>query len=203
MSESGRFKSDRIVAFSDGVVAIAITILLLPLADLQTHDGEVLTLLRANSQLLWGLSLTWVIIAVFWFAHHRVFARIAAVDKTVLWLNFAWLFAIALLPLPTNLVVDNDPSPQVTGFYTGWMALISVILTAIALHTHRVPGLLAEGVAGSLEAQTARIRSLLISGVFLLAFLVALVLPDIATFLLLLMFFVDPVSQRLVRRRTG
>ena len=203
MSAPGRFGSDRIVAFSDGVVAIAITILLLPLADLQTHDGQVLTLLRTNSQLLWGLSLTWVIIAVFWFAHHRMFARIVAVDKTVLWLNFAWLFAIALLPLPTNIVVENEPSPQVTGFYTGWMALISMIMTAIALHVDRTPGLLDEHIADTQNARTARVRALLISGVFLLSFLVALVLPDIATFVLLSMFFVDPVAQRLTRRHTG
>ena len=63
-----RHTSDRIIAFSDGVVAIAITVLLLPLAELDTKDGQVLAMLSANAQLLWGLTLTWVIIAVFWFA---------------------------------------------------------------------------------------------------------------------------------------
>ena len=84
-----RHTSDRIIAFSDGVVAIAITVLLLPLAELDTKDGQVLAMLSANAQLLWGLTLTWVIIAVFWFAHHRMFDRIVAVDLVVLWLNFA------------------------------------------------------------------------------------------------------------------
>lgn len=202
MSSGERHTSDRIIAFSDGVVAIAITVLLLPLADLDTKDGQVLDLLSANSQLLWGLTLTWMIIAVFWTAHHRMFDRIVEVDRVVLWLNFGWLFAIALLPLPTNIVVQNEPSAQVTGFYIGWMALISLIMTAIVWYSHRTPGLIDDDVAGSASARVGRIRATLISAVFVFAFLVALVLPDMATYLLLLMFFVDLVAARIAKRGT-
>ena len=200
MSRGERHTPDRIIAFSDGVVAIAITVLLLPLAELDTKDGQVLTMLSANAQLLWGLTLTWVIIAVFWFAHHRMFDRIVAVDRVVLWLNFAWLFAIALLPLPTNIVVQNEPSAQVTGFYIGWMALISIIMMAIVWYSQRTPGLLRDDFADTESARSAKIRTTLISGVFVLAFVVALILPSMATYLLLLMFVVDPLAARLAAR---
>ncbi len=195
-----RHTSDRIIAFSDGVVAIAITVLLLPLAELDTKDGQVLKMLSENAQLLWGLTLTWVIIAVFWFAHHRMFDRIEAVDRVILWLNFAWLFAIALLPLPTNIVVQNDPSAQVTGFYIGWMALISIIMMAIVWYSQRTPGILRPDFADTMSARSAKVRTTLISGVFILGFLVALVQPSVATYVLLLMFFVDPVAGRLAAR---
>ena len=204
MSRGERHTSDRIIAFSDGVVAIAITVLLLPLAELDTKDGQVLALLDANSQLLWGLTLTWVIIAVFWFAHHRMFDRIVAVDRVILWLNFAWLFAIALLPLPTNIVVQNDPSAQVTGFYIGWMAVISILMMAIVWYSQRTPGIVRDDFQDTDSARAGKIRTALISGVFVFAFLVALVLPSIATYVLLLMFFVDPLAARLAARaRSG
>jgi uncharacterized membrane protein len=198
MTRGERHQPERIIAFSDAVVAIAITVLLLPLAGLDTEDGDVLGLLGANSQLLWGLTLTWVIIAVFWFAHHRLFDRIEAVDRVVLWLNFGWLFAIALLPLPTNIVVRNEPGPQVTGFYIGWMAVISLLMSVILWYARRTPGLMVNG--SSLQARTAQVRTSVISGIFVIAFAAALVFPDWATYLLLLMFFADPLAERLVKR---
>ena len=53
-----------------------------------------------------------MIIAIFWLAHHRLFAHIVGVDQTIMWLNFGWFFAIAVLPLPTNLDIAN---PDATG----------------------------------------------------------------------------------------
>ncbi|MGB9375335.1 MAG: TMEM175 family protein [Jiangellales bacterium] len=191
---------DRVIAFSDGVVAIAITLLLLPLADLTLPaNGNVTTLIAENSALLFGLGVTWVVIALFWSAHHRLFERITAIDNGVLWLNFGWLLAIAVLPLPTNLNIANAPSPQVTGFYLGWMTLISLFLAAIRWRVSHQPGLLEESYRASRESRTAGIRTLLILAVFALSFGVALIAPDRATTVLLLLFFVDLLAARIAR----
>lgn len=200
MSDQDRHRSDRIVAFSDGVVAIAITLLLLPLAELRVTDGDVLGMLQDNAQLLGGLTLTWAIIALFWFAHHRIFDHIVVVDRATMWLNFLWLFAIAILPLPTNIVIADEPSTQVTGFYIGWMALISLLLTLIAWHARRVPGLMEQGYPTSQVAREGFWRSILITSVFLLCFLIALVAPEIAMWFLLLQIPVDPLAARLAAR---
>lgn len=200
MNRRGTHRPDRVVAFSDGVVAIAITLLLLPLAELNLpSDGRITTLIGENVSLLIGLSLTWVIIALFWSAHHRLFERITAIDHVVLWLNFGWLFTIAVLPLPTNLDIANEPSPQVTGFYVGWMMLISLFSGAILWHAHRKPGLVDEQYRVSPAARASRVRGSLIAAVFALSFVVALITPDIATFILLLLFFVDLLVARIVR----
>ncbi|MEZ5185603.1 MAG: TMEM175 family protein [Candidatus Nanopelagicales bacterium] len=200
MSPRGTHPPDRIVAFSDGVVAIAITLLLLPLAELELpSDGRITTLIGENASLLGGLTLTWVITAIFWLAHHRLFEHVVAVDGAVLWLNFGWLFSIALLPLPTNLVIANEPSAQVTGFYVGWMTLIAAFGGAILWHVLRKPGLVDEQYRVSREARESRVRGLVIVGVFALSVVVAMVQPDIATFVLLLLFLVDPLVARIVR----
>lgn len=202
MSRRGIHPPERIVAFSDGVVAIAITLLLLPLAELKLpSDGRITTLIRENAALLGGLTLTWVIIAIFWLAHHRLFAHIVGVDQTIMWLNFGWLFAIAVLPLPTNLDIANPPTPQVTGFYVGWMLLISLLQTAIFWHARRTPGLMDEEYKGSYQARSAQVRSLLVATVFAVSLVVAFIQPDVATFVLLLLFFLDPVAARIVRSR--
>jgi len=197
-----RYGSDRIIAFSDAVVAIAITVLLLPLADIDVTNGDVFAALQDHGQLLGGLTLTWLIIAVFWVAHHRLFNRVKAVDGLTLWLNFGWLFAIALLPLPTNIVIANDPSRQVTGFYIGWMALISLLLTLILRHVRRTDGLMAEDHDWD-TAREAQIRTTLITGVFVFCFLVALVAPEVALWFLLLQIPVDNVAQRIADRRAA
>jgi uncharacterized membrane protein len=201
MTELDRHGSDRIIAFSDGVVAIAITVLLLPLAELRATDGDVLGMLQDNAELLGGLSLTWAIIALFWFAHHRIFDHIEAVDRPLMWLNFLWLFAIALLPLPTNTVIANDPSRQVTGFYIGWMTLISLLLALIFWHARRTPGLTPAGYAASPGAREGQVRSIGITGGFLACFLLSLVAPDLALYFLLLQIAVDPIAARIARRR--
>lgn len=203
MTGAERHASERVVAFSDAVVAIAITVLLLPLAELDVTDGQVLVALRENAQTLAGLTLTWVITALFWFAHHRTFDRIAVVDRTLLWLNFAWLFAIALLPLPTNIVIANEASAQVTGFYIGWMTVISLLLGLVLRHAIRTPGLMREDERTSPRAARSRLRGTLITTVFFAAFLLALVVPDLATYLLLLLLFVDPVADRIQAGRAG
>ncbi len=203
MSRRGIHPPERIVAFSDGVVAIAITLLLLPLAELELpDDGRITTLVGENAALLGGLTLTWVIIAIFWLAHHRLFEHIIGVDQTIMWLNFLWLFAIAVLPLPTNLDIANPPTAQVTGFYIGWMLLISLLQTAILWHARRTPGLMDEEYKGSASALAAQTRSILVAGVFGLSLVVAFIQPDVATFVLLLLFFLDPVARRIVRART-
>jgi len=71
---------------------------------------------------------------------------------------------------------------------------------AIVWYSQRTPGLLRDDFADTESARSAKIRTTLISGVFVLAFVVALILPSMATYLLLLMFVVDPLAARLAAR---
>ncbi len=202
MSTPERYGPDRIIAFSDAVVAIAITVLLLPLADLEIPEGATLgDLVRGNAALLGGLTLSWVIIALFWLAHHRVFDHIEYFDGLTVRLNFLWLFAIALMPVPTNILVTSDgPNRQSTGFYIGWMLLISALLMFIGMHARRTPGMMKPDYTATPGSHEARYRSYLITAVFGICLVIAMFAPQVALYFLLLQIPVDPLAERWAKR---
>lgn len=197
-----RYGTDRIIAFSDAVVAIAITVLLLPLAEVQLPDEkfDFGTFLDANGPLLGGLTLSWVIIALFWLAHHRLFDQIRFFDALTVRLNFLWLFVIALMPLPTNILIDHETTTATVGFYIGWMFLISALLMTIQAHARRTPGMMDPDYLQTQSAREAGWRARLITLVFAICFLVALVQPNIALWFLLLQIPVDWLAVRLADR---
>ena len=94
----------RVEAFSDGVFAIAITLLVL---DLRVPDFESGRLLHDLFH-LWGAYIAYVssflYIGVIWLNHHAAFTRIHRVDWGLQWANLALLFTTALLPFPTAVL---------------------------------------------------------------------------------------------------
>lgn len=201
MSLRERYGPDRIIAFSDAVIAIAITVLLLPLAEVEIPEGGTLgDLIRENGALLGGLTLSWAIIAVFWLAHHRVFDHITFFDSLTVRLNFLWMFVIALMPLPTNILIQSEPTRETVGLYIGWMLLTSGILVLIQWHGRRTPGMMDADYIKTPEAHEAMVRSLLITAVFAICLLVALVQPNIALWFLLLQIPVDWVAEKWAAR---
>jgi putative SOS response-associated peptidase YedK len=110
------------VAFSDAVVAIAITRVVLPLVDL-AHDGThetVAQFLRDNALALAAVALSFVVIGNLWQAHHEVFESINGFTRVMMQINFIWLAALVFLPLPTVLIVSETNSDQLgTVLYIG------------------------------------------------------------------------------------
>jgi uncharacterized membrane protein len=103
---------ERIVVFADAVVAIACTLLVLPLVDLATQDaGEPLDHLLGDHLGEFGaFALSFAVIARLWVAHHRLFERINGYDTMLVRLTLAWLFPVAFLPFP----------PARTTWPSGW-----------------------------------------------------------------------------------
>jgi uncharacterized membrane protein len=93
-------ETSRVEAFSDGVLAIAITLLVL---DLHTGDrvGRVGHDLLAQWPTYLAYVASFMYIGVVWVNHHSLFTRIAAVDAGLLWCNLALLLAASVLPFPT------------------------------------------------------------------------------------------------------
>jgi uncharacterized membrane protein len=97
----------RLEAFSDGVFAIAITLLVIELRPPEVEQGSEL------AEALWDLwpsyfayFVSFVTIGVFWLNHHRVFLQVRAVDGPLLLLNLHLLLWVALIPFPTAVVAD-------------------------------------------------------------------------------------------------
>ena len=94
----------RVEAFSDGVFAIAITLLVLDLTVPEFKSGRLLHDLAH----LWGAYIAYVssflYIGVIWLNHHNAFTRIHRVDRNLQWANLGLLFTTALLPFPTAVL---------------------------------------------------------------------------------------------------
>jgi uncharacterized membrane protein len=96
-------------AFSDGVFAIAITLLILTVTP-PTHGELGHELLR-----LWPSYVAYVVsfltIGIIWVNHHAIFRLLAGVDRTMLFLNVLFLMVVAFIPFPTEVVADNVRDP--------------------------------------------------------------------------------------------
>lgn len=142
----------RIVSFSDGVVAIGITLLILPLASIDLPSSNepggadalmnpIAYIWNHNQGLIVSFVISWIVILVFWLAHHRIFERLQAVNSTMILWNSLWLFAIVVLPFPTNLLGQSPFSGpginQITGFYLATLTVLSFSLAMVVYETRK------------------------------------------------------------------
>jgi uncharacterized membrane protein len=102
----------RLLAFSDGVFAIAFTILVL---DLEVPAGlsapELLTALRGQLPHLLSTGLSFAVIGRFWLSHHGLFRHVRVADRTLLLLNTVLMAPIALIPSATGLLAEYGDLP--------------------------------------------------------------------------------------------
>ncbi len=106
--------AERVTAFVDGVVAIALTLLILPLmesvGEVAGAGDDALTWLGDHTGQLLSFVLSFVLIAMFWMIHHRLFADVERVSSSFMWLLAGWLLTIVWLPVATAIAgrMDDD-----------------------------------------------------------------------------------------------
>ena len=101
----------RMAAFSDGVFAIAITLLVLGLeVPRSVPEGGLLALAPEYLPKLAAHVVTFAILGIYWVGHHNMFIYIKRHDRALLWLNNLFLLFVAAMPFPTALIVQygND-----------------------------------------------------------------------------------------------
>jgi uncharacterized membrane protein len=105
--------TQRLEAFSDGVLAIVVTLLVLNFSSADeavseaSSSSEVLARLAACWPQLAGYVLSFVLIAIYWVLHHVMFHHIRRADLGLLWLNVLFLLTVALVPWPTDLLAKG------------------------------------------------------------------------------------------------
>lgn len=198
--EEHEVEFSRIVAFSDGVFSIAITLLVLEL-KLPEHlaDGEIWHALRDQHEQFLAYAISFAVIARFWFVHHSFFSEVKAFDSRLIGLNMLYLAWIVLIPF----------SSQVLGEYGGTLPAVvvySVNLAGVVLIGQWMAWDARRSGLATADAQTAReslVRSLFIAGVFLGSIVIALFDAGIAPYIWLLLFFegrghvIERLSSRL------
>lgn len=112
---------NRLEAFSDGVIAIIITIMAfdLKLQELPPAftDADVWRTLAGVVPKILSYLLSFVVLAIMWLNHHVLFERLPHSDSKLVWYNMFLLFAMSLIPLPTNFLAAHPFLPQAVMFY--------------------------------------------------------------------------------------
>jgi uncharacterized membrane protein len=150
---------DRLIFFSDGVFAIAITLLVLNVALPATHPGssssDFVSLLLAALPRLFTYALSFLVIGAYWMAHQRTFHYIEHYDRTLAWLNLIFLLFVALVPFPTGVISEYSSQGAVI-LYAVTLGIVGVLLSALwayASHNHRL-------VAKKLGAEQIHVNTL-------------------------------------------
>jgi uncharacterized membrane protein len=95
---------NRLEAFSDGVMAIAITLLILEIRVPEVEDGGLARAMAEQWPSYAAYLVSFAVIGIIWVNHHRILAYVAQVDRPLLFLNLLLLLFVAAIPFPTALV---------------------------------------------------------------------------------------------------
>lgn len=199
-------RAERLVTFADAVVAIAITLLALPLVDdVRELAGETLPrILEALALPFLAFALSFFVIARLWWSHHRIFEHVVRGDRVLVPLTVLWLFSIVVLAPVTALADSTDPSDPsgrnagIVALYIGTMTVSSALLTGMAWRV-RVRPELTDG--HDLEAGRRLFGSAETTIAFVIALVVGTAFPVVNYYALLVLVITGRVGRLVWNRR--
>ena len=130
-----RWVTGRVEAFSDGVFAIAITLLVLEISVPEAAFDNLWKGIAQQWPAYLGYATSFLTIGGIWLAHHGIFRRLAYVNDQIMRLNLLLLMAVAFLPYPTRLVAEaiHDAAAERAAviFYGATLLVISILIGAL------------------------------------------------------------------------
>jgi uncharacterized membrane protein len=152
----GGFGTTRIEALADGIFAVAMTLLVL---DVKLPDGEIYKSNHALIERLLSLEhiyviylVSFIVLGMYWVAHHAAFHYIRYVDHTLLWINLVFLFLITSIPFGTDLLGSHNALTFPYLYFGTKVLVLSSLLLAQLAYLRRHPEL----AQPSLTATVAR-----------------------------------------------
>ena len=193
---------DRIAFFSDGVFAIAITLLVLEIRLPEPIPGShALSLLSALGEELWpdfySFLVSFWFVGTLWMAHNRVFHFIRGYDRTLLVLNLFFLMWIVLLPFSATLLSRFENQQLAVIIYATHVAVAELALAWVWKYASRAPQLMD---TRGMDSRQRRYNELLVFAmplIFALSIGVSIISPPAAQLSWLLVFLVRPVLLRI------
>jgi uncharacterized membrane protein len=195
--------SDRMIAFTDAAVAIALTLLVLPLVDIVpavARSAEpAVTVVTDHLAAIGSFLLTFVVIARFWTAHHRLFGYEHRLTRALVQLNLLWVLTIAVLPFPTEMIASFDADTFVLSFYLAVLLVCSASLATMTITMRRTAvadgsddGVPERAVVGALASTTS----------FVIALVLVLAVPAVGSWVFFVLF-ADAVIAPVIGRLRG
>lgn len=144
---------DRLAAFSDGVIAILITIMVL---ELRVPHGADWHTLAGVAPSFFTYVMSFIYLAIYWNNHHHLLHTVSRVDGLILWANAHLLFWLSLIPAATAWLGDNLPAPvpvAVYGVVLFMPAIAYYLLQKAILHRQGRHSVLAEALGRDLKGK--------------------------------------------------
>jgi uncharacterized membrane protein len=200
--------AERPIFFTDAVVAIAMTLLILPLMESVSDAGEDTGAgqwLAENWTQLVSFALSFVLVGVFWRSHARLFEHVEAITDRMMMLNFTWMFTIVWLPVVTSLSGALPTFDPATGqddkvliaLYVGTLAANSLLLYLLEVTVRHHPQTWNPGDPPTRAGEAVALSMLIL---FTLAGVLALAVPRFNLSALLLLALTGPLQVLIVKR---
>jgi uncharacterized membrane protein len=191
---------ERLLTFVDAIVAIAITLLVLPLAEAAgalDNSGSVADLVGDNAGRIGAFFLSFLVIANLWLAQHRVLRHVVAASEWLTRLLLLWSLTVVVLPFPTALVAGHGAGDQAATklLYIGTMTASSLVLSLIALEIRR------NAAVRDSDERPDVVRAFATFAAFVVVLALMLAVPPLSYWPLLLLFLPDRLVAMWRRRR--
>ena len=197
---------ERLLTLSDGVVAIAITLLVLQLnvppppqlAAQADSAAELASKLGQGADQLVSYVISFYVIALFWLVHHRVFRRITGQQEGLAWWNFAFLFTITVMPFTSDLLGKYSANPLAIDIFAVNLLAATLATQLTVVYGRRKNLLITE--TEPRETQAARMRVAASAFVIVFSIGLAWVNTGAAKYCWLLLAVAPQVADRWSRR---
>ena len=123
--------SSRLEAFSDGVIAVIITIMVL---ELKVPHDQTLEGLRSLLPIFLGYALSFLLVAIYWVNHHHLLHLVKNVEPKTMWFNLLLLFWLSLTPFATEYMGASHASSLSVAFYGTVQSLCAISYRLLAFH---------------------------------------------------------------------
>ena len=163
--------TERVGAFSDGMIAVIITIMAL---ELKAPEEATIEAILALWQTLLSYALSYLFIAIIWVNHHHLLRLVRYASPQLIWINFAHLFLVSLLPFTTAWMSDTDLAPIPVAAYAAVFVLVNI---AYLLFEREILAHAESDEMSEQASKLARRRTLIGLTIFAAAALTAPVLP--------------------------
>ena len=163
----------RLEAFSDGVIAIIITIMVL---ELRPPEGASFENLRPLIPTFLAYLLSFALLGTWWNNHHHLFQAAKVIDARVLWANLHLLFWLSLFPFGTAWVGQTTFAPIPVATYTALLlgaGMAYFVLVRALIHAHGQPAAFAEAIGRDVKGKASSVA-------FIIATPLALVAPIVS-----------------------
>ncbi len=187
---------NRLEAFSDGVLAIIITIMVL---EMKVPHGSDLSSLQPVIPVFLSYILSFVYLGIYWNNHHHMLHTVKHVTGGILWANLHLLFWLSLFPFVTGWMGENHLSPATSALYgivLFFAAIAYFILQNIIIRSQGKESLLAKAIGGDIKGKASPI-------LYFTGIAVSFASPVIAEFLYVLVALMWLIPDKRIERVMG